>query len=83
MSVFSIYPNPGKGIFKLDLEQDGLKEANIKVFDITGKMLLTLQYKDIQGRLETEIDLSEYTDGIYQVQIVAGNTLLHRILIKE
>jgi hypothetical protein len=83
ISVFSIYPNPGQGVFKIDLEQEGLSEACIKVFDVSGKMLSVIEYSDIRGRLESEIDLSEYTDGIYQVQIVAGNTLLHRILIKE
>jgi hypothetical protein len=83
ISELSIYPNPGKGIFNLDIELLGLSELNIKVFDISGKMLSAKEYSNVRGRLETEVDLSGYTDGMYQVQIVVGNVILHRLLIKE
>jgi len=83
ISEFRIYPNPGQGIFNLVLEQDGLNTATIKVFDVSGKILTRIEHEDIQGHLESEIDLSGYTDGIYQVQIVTGNMILHRVLIKE
>jgi len=83
ISEFRIYPNPGTGIYKLELEQEGLKKASIKVFDISGKILSRIEHKEIQGRLESEIDISAYSNGMYQVQIVTGSTILHRVLIKE
>ena len=46
-------------------------------------MVSVKEYSNVSGRLKTEIDLSGYTDGLYQVQIVAGNAILHRLLIKE
>ncbi|MFC2129505.1 T9SS type A sorting domain-containing protein, partial [Bacteroidota bacterium] len=80
---FNLYPNPSTGIFNVELDHAQMENVTIKVYDVTGKMLSNKEYQDIHGRFETQIDLSSYTDGMYQVQVVADKLILHRVLIKE
>ncbi len=80
---FGIYPNPSFGRFNIELEHDNLDKATVKIFDVSGKILEKIEYKDIHGRLDTQLDLSGYTDGMYQVQITTEHLILHRILVKE
>ncbi len=59
---FTIYPNPGSGIFSITgAEQDN----EIIITDVLGQIVF--QSKIMAGK--TEIDLSSYLDGIYFVQI--------------
>jgi len=78
-----IYPNPGSGQYNVNLELDNNEKVTLSVYNISGKMILNKEFDDIQGSLETKIDLSGYSDGFYNVQIRTSKTILHRILIKE
>ncbi len=79
----NIYPNPGNGEYHLDLRMEQAAEVRITVYDITGKMLLDERFESNQKEIETQLDLSGYSDGLYQVQIMTSRKLIHRILIKE
>lgn len=57
-----VYPNPTSAIIYIDPVKD-LKE--IKLFDITGHLLKTAHVID---GVRTEIDLNEFTQGIYCIQ---------------
>jgi hypothetical protein len=78
-----IYPNPASGIYNMVFDMNQEDDMTIRVYDVLGKQIEELEYKGIQGRFEKQIDLSEYSDGIYHLHIRTNNTLLHRILIKE
>ncbi|MFC2116878.1 T9SS type A sorting domain-containing protein [Bacteroidota bacterium] len=80
---FSVYPNPGTGVFNLRMDLDEIDNVSIKVFDISGKLVMTRQYERVPHRLETQLDLTGFSDGIYQIHVKTRNAFLHRILIKE
>jgi hypothetical protein len=111
MAGLRIYPNPGTGLFNLQLDITGVenvtakdagasaKGANVasqvtgfsvwgtdlfvKVVDLSGKLIVEKEYKNITPRFETRLDLSGCADGMYLIQVKTGNALWHRILIKE
>ena len=78
-----IYPNPGSGIFNLSMDLNGTDNVYIKVYDLSGRMILNREHENIPHRLETRLDLSEFPDGVYTLLVRSRDALGHRILIKE
>jgi hypothetical protein len=69
----SIYPNPGSGVYFMKLSAPAVNSYEIKVLNILGKIVQ--EYKGmIPGNEENiRIDLSQYPDGIYVIQVVVNN----------
>ena len=66
-SNVSIFPNPGEGIFYIQLENEQIADADmeLKVFDVAGKML----FSQVEKTENISIDLSQYAKGIYYISI--------------
>ena len=65
--AFSVYPNPTEG--RLVVKLSNLEMANMRIFNITGKVMNEMQLRSPK----TELDLSEYNSGIYLVELTSGN----------
>src|SRR5690606_40819727 len=63
---FSVYPNPSTGIFNINTSE----MVNIKVVDITGKVVYQAQNVDNNG----VVNLSSLQKGVYLMQ-VSGDTI--------
>jgi len=76
-SELLIYPNPSKGIFKL--ENINQKINNIVITEMTGKQIVNLSFlKNIE-----QIDLSGFRNGIYIIRIQTGEEILTQKIIKK
>jgi hypothetical protein len=78
-----IYPNPGNGIFNLEMELPGTEDIQLRVFDISGKLISVREFNNQYDAFETVIDLKDRSDGMYQIQIKTDNALMQRVLIKQ
>jgi photosystem II stability/assembly factor-like uncharacterized protein len=68
-----VYPNPATSILTIDLgNEDGKKE--VAIFDLLGRSIFS---QHTEGK-KTEIDVSEYTRGLYiiKVQTTLGKSIL-------
>ena len=71
----SIYPNPTKGIINLEL----LPETNhITITDMTGKIISYINKMD-----ENKIDISNFENGIYLINIRTENSIQTKKIIKH
>lgn len=74
----AIYPNPSQSIFNINRNVND--NLNIKVFDITGKLIYSK--KNITS-LQQEIDLSEYSKGIYVLNMTSnGRSATKKLILK-
>lgn len=76
----SVYPNPGSGIYHL--VPDGTDSDNsyaLKVYDYTGKEIVTMTGL----KHEELIDLSPFPAGIYAMQVLMGNKLIIKTIVKQ
>jgi hypothetical protein len=75
-----IYPNPGTGIFNITLPAMPAAEMLIEVADMLGKTV----YSTTAGVSNTYLlDLSNYSKGIYQVQMSSGKKIWRaKVMIK-
>jgi hypothetical protein len=66
--LFTIYPNPSKGILQINWKDGMNGEANVIVMDITGRTLKTLTTKTNQS---ARINISELQEGIYFIKVAS------------
>lgn len=68
----AVYPNPGSGIFNLDLTTSKQEIFNITVMDVIGNTVFSLKTGLVTGELNTAMDLSSLSKGVYFLT-VKGN----------
>ena len=77
---FSIYPNPTREFFKMQLPPD-VKPQFIEVYGIQGQMVMRQTTRLVGDSLE--INVSELNAGIYMVRVLAGNKVYVARLLKQ
>lgn len=67
-TAIKIYPNPTKDIINVDFNGKNFK--TVEVYSIEAKKLITL---DVSSKTKIEINLSQYPEGIYMVNLIDSN----------
>jgi hypothetical protein len=75
---FTIFPNPSEGIFTLELSQE-FEQADLIVVDVFGKIV----FSGKKLAATTQIDLSEYSSGMYFVKLIKENVCKTEKIIKR
>ena len=80
VSDLNIYPNPSSNIFNLEFNIEA--EAEILVTNVLGEQV---HFESIQsiGKYNTQIDLSNYSKGIYNLTIKTSNGISNHKLILQ
>ncbi len=73
-NVMVIYPNPGSGIFNLELKFDFEQNVTVNVLNIEGK--LVWDKSDINPMESIKIDISDQLAGTYYVNIIGLEQLI-------
>lgn len=77
---YSLFPNPANNFIDVETETTmGIKNCEISIFDIMGKLIL--KEKMIQEKIR--INLSEFSNGIYFMQLQSGDKMINKKFIKE
>ena len=74
-----IYPNPTKGLLKIDFPDLSKTGAILSVHNLQGGMLIQKQAQEIGN----ELDLSAYPSGLYILVIQAGEERKEWKIVKE
>ena len=80
VSDLNIYPNPSSNIFNLEFNIDA--EAEILVTNVLGEQV---HFESIQsiGKYNTQIDLSNYSKGVYNLTIKTYDGISNHKLILQ
>jgi hypothetical protein len=75
----SIYPNPTKGIIRVDIKDISHGNIYLFIYNTAGKKLVTLEQKNI-----SVIDLGKFGDGIYLFKFRKGDrTEIKKVVVKK
>ncbi|MCD6566178.1 MAG: PKD domain-containing protein [Bacteroidales bacterium] len=83
MSNLGIYPNPSNGVFTLTFDMKKKEDVAIRMFDITGRLVHSIQYKNYSGTFRKNLDLSELGSGLYLFQIVSETGIVYTQIVIE
>ena len=72
-----LFPSPTNGNVQLQFDITGNKNISLNIIDINGKMLLQKNIQPTIGFNTIDINLSDYANGIYFIQLVSDNEKLY------
>lgn len=75
----SVYPNPSNGNYNLVVIPQVSNSYNALITDASGRIIMQFNSSDVM----TEIDLSNFSDGIYNLQILVDDQVINRKLVKQ
>jgi subtilisin-like proprotein convertase family protein len=82
LTDFAIYPNPNKGNFNIQFENNTSNEIKVNVYDMRGRAIFENNYSN-QVTFNENIQLSNAQAGVYLVSITDGNEkIVKRIVIE-
>jgi hypothetical protein len=76
-SVVSIYPNPARDILNIDLTSNQVVQTEIKLLDMSGRVVKSILSQSQKGLNHITLDLSDIATGVYGVQVFENNKLTH------
>lgn len=74
--IISIFPTEGSGVFNIKLSK-GLENAAIKVLNSIGQEVI----KNVSGNLFRSLNLKQFSNGIYLVQVISNNKIIENVKI--
>ena len=79
----NLYPNPAKNTANLELNFGEKAMTEIQVIDMNGKVIYQSNLGEIEGNYRQEFDLSEWSNGVYIIEITHGDDMIKEKLIVE
>ncbi|MEO6168534.1 MAG: MopE-related protein, partial [Chitinophagales bacterium] len=81
--TMQVYPNPSSGLFHVNLDNIQEETVALQLSDLTGRLLFSRNEGVQQGNYESDIDLTQYNDGMYFLQIILGNQVFRQQIINQ
>ena len=72
-----LYPNPTSNELNIEFLSDNQSTTSIKVMDMSGRVVKQTQSVSFEGLNTINVSLSELTAGMYTIQVVNNDKLVH------
>jgi hypothetical protein len=69
INSFSVYPNPASQNLNINIQSKQNANAQLRIFDLSGKEMFTNDIKITKGEMLQKIDVSKFAKGIYVIQL--------------
>jgi PKD repeat protein len=78
-----VFPNPSRGLFRVEFDQQGSAKAVMRLQDVQGRSLSQIELESNGAQFRTELNLSDYPAGVYLLELESGGLKAQRRLIKN
>jgi C1A family cysteine protease/PKD repeat protein len=78
----NVYPNPGSGVFTLSLPTEVPQSTEIRVLEITGKIIYRSSFLNTPG-MQPQIDLSTNPPGMYLLEVRTSNGVFRKNILLQ
>jgi hypothetical protein len=82
-SSIGVFPNPSEGEFYLNINTNTNKQINIRVYNLSGQLMMSESNELGVGNNLATIDLHTFSKGIYLLEVSSDNMLYHKKLIVQ
>jgi hypothetical protein len=83
LEKINLYPNPSKGMFKLQFDLPEKGQTEIKVFNAAGRIIYEYELGNFTGEFSDEVDISQNGTGTYFLQIRQGEKYASKKIILQ
>ena len=73
-----VFPNPSKGVFKIDYEPMSSSNVQLNIFDLTGRLVFN---KDFENQREILVDISNKSKGTYLLKLSVNEEQVQKIIV--
>lgn len=80
---FVFYPNPASDQITIEFDLIGTKNISIEIKNVLGQTVKKVERGFLPGKNKIEIDLKEFLNGLYMVQLLTPNKTSTSKLIKQ
>lgn len=77
---FELFPNPGQDVVSMEFYTVGKTEAQLQVFDVNGKVLISMPVSCDAGKCKQNLNVSELESGVYFVKLSSDK---HKTEVKK
>ena len=78
-----VYPNPNTGQFILEMNIPETQDIKLSIINMLGQQVYSEKLNKIQGSYQKQIDISTYSKGIYNLQLLGDKMLVNKKIIIE
>jgi hypothetical protein len=82
-NALNVYPNPTKDQITIAFVADKEDACNIRLIDVTGRIILTNDYTDAIGENQYQMDLSQLAKGIYVLILQSQESTLQTKVVVQ
>ena len=68
-----VYPNPSRDLFNIGFYSEEAQDFNIKIINIIGEIVYSESLQQFIGEYTKQVDLTNYTKGVYLLKITTNN----------
>jgi S1-C subfamily serine protease len=83
IEALTLYPNPNRGMFRLEFELPERGPTSIRVFNSDARLIYSFDLGEYSGAFSDEIDISQNGPGAYFLEVRQGNTsMVKKVLLQ-
>jgi hypothetical protein len=79
----NIYPNPSRDIFNINFISDSKQSIEVRVLNLVGEIIYIENLEDFEGEYAHSFSLSEYSKGVYLLELDTDNGIISKKLILQ
>ena len=83
ISSLDVYPNPSRDVFNVEFTSESKQSIEVRVVNLVGEIIFTENLKDFEGEYSHSFNLSEYSKGIYLLELDTDNGIVNKKLILQ
>ena len=82
-SFLKVYPTPTTTICNIEVEMDTPAQVKIAITDVLGRNIMEKEYSTKLRTFHDQIDLTDFKDGMYFLNVLVGEKKMVRKIIKK
>jgi len=79
----NIYPNPSRDVFNVSFISETKQSIDVRVVNLVGEIIFVENLIDFEGEYSHSFNLSEYSKGIYLLELDTDNGIINKKLILQ
>ena len=83
ISSLDVYPNPSRDVFNVEFISESKQSIEVRLVNLVGEIIFTENLENFEGEYTHSFNLSEYSKGIYLLELDTDNGIVNKKLILQ